>query len=226
MFDQHWQGLNLNWKPEVTLDWHLLTAPYLMWNSRIRKILFSKTVHENQILPHVTHHRCSSSHNSGKNVRKCNVVVATNCPLVGISDIHHDDEEEEEVCNLRYRRQLVRRDKNLWRIRSLVMMSAVTFSLSYFFHYFFLEVVITIKSVALFVLSFRLFFWLVQLFCRRNIQRSERKGSFLKNGMILSCRIESGFRNHSHHKKRIFDDVLDRSCTVCKVKFCSDKLKC
>ena len=158
-----------------------------MWNSRIRKILFSKTVHENQILPHVTHHRCSSSHNSGKNVRKCNVVVATNCPLVGISGIHHDDEEEEEVCNLRYRRQLVRRDKNLWRIRSLVMMSAVTFSLSYFFHYFFLEVVITIKSVALFVLSFRLFFWLVQLFCRRNIQRSERKGSFLKNGMILGA---------------------------------------
>ena len=151
--------------------------------------------------------------------------MVTNCPLVFFFvHIHHNDEEE--VCNLRYRRQLVRRDKNLWRIRSLVMMSAVTFSLSYFFHYFFLEVVITIKSVALFVLSFRLFFWLVQLFCRRNIQRSERKGSFLKNGMILSCRIESGFRNHSHHKKRIFEDVLDRSCTVCKVKFCSDKLKC
>ena len=115
-------------------------------------------------------------------------VVVTNCPLVDFSDIHHNDEEE--VWNLRSRRQLVRRDKNLWRIRSLVMMSAVTFSLSYFFHYSFLEVVITIKSVALFVLSFRLFFWLVQLFCRRNIQRSERKGSFLKNGMILSCRSQ------------------------------------
>ena len=117
-------------------------------------------------------------------------VVVTNCPLMGISDIHHNDEEE--VCNLRSRRQLVRRDKNLWRIRSLVMMSAVTFSLSYFFLlcFFFLEVVITIKSVDLFVLSFRLFFRLVELFCRRKIQRSERKGSFLKNGMILICRIQ------------------------------------
>ena len=91
--------------------------------------------------------------------------------------------------------------------------------------FFFLEVVITIKSVGLFMLSFRLFFRLIELFCRRNIQRSERKGSFLKNGMILSCRFVSGFRNHSHHKKGHLKTFCIVLCTVCKVKICLDKLK-
>ena len=74
--------------------------------------------------------------------------------------------------------------------------------------FFFLEVVITIKSVDLFVLSFRLFFRLVELFCRRKIQRSEIKGSFLKNGMILICRIQDSRLILTI--KKIFEDVLDR----------------